>query len=233
MLGTIVNFFAIIAGSILGLLIKKRLKSSYTTITITGLGLAVLFVGIGTALKGMFDPQAHSTLFIFSLVIGGLLGEMVDLDGKMHTFGDFLQRKLSSGESAFSQGFVTASLLYCVGAMAIIGAINDGAFGKPEILFAKSTLDGITSIMLAATYGLGVLFSAFMVLFYQGVITILASIIVTYLTPDMFREISIVGGALIFAIGLNMLELKKIKTANFLPALFVPIAYYLLLPLWP
>jgi len=228
--GVIVNAVAIMIGAFAGLFIKNGLSVRFKTMITNSVGLACSFVGLAGALNGLTSGNAHPVLFIISLVIGGLLGERIDIDALLNGFGLFVEKKV--GASGFSKGFVSASLLFCVGSMAIIGSIEAGVIGNYNTLFAKSVLDGITSIVLAASYGFGVIFSGISVFLYQGAITLMAAAVQSFLTDDMIREISIVGGILITCIGIDLLDIKKFKVANFLPAVFVPVVFYLIMPLF-
>lgn len=229
MLGTIVNVLAIFFGSLLGTYIKKGFREDYKEIIFHGVSLSVLFVGISGSISRMIEPESHPILFIISLIIGGLLGQWLNIEGKLENFGNFIQSKMKkkNNDSNISQGFVSGSLIFCVGTMAILGSLESGLQGVHKTLFAKSILDGVISIVLSSTLGIGVALSGISVLLYQGILTILAQWIEPYLTADMIREISIVGGILIFAIGLNMMKLKKIKVGNLLPSILIPILYYL------
>lgn len=227
MLGTIVNTAAVVIGGAFGLLIKGGLKEKYKNIIMQALALAVLFIGISSAVGNMIKEGAEPVLFIISLVIGSGLGELADLDGKLQKLGDTLQSKLGSKGGNVSQAFVTTSLVFCVGTMSILGSLESGIQGVHTTLFVKSVLDGTSAIIFASTLGVGVLFSGVVILIYQGALTLGASLLQPYLTVDMLREISIVGGILIFGIGLNLLELKKIKLANMLPSIVIPVLYYL------
>ena len=228
--GVIVNMIAIMIGAFAGLFIKNGLSVRFKSMITNSVGLACSFVGLSGALSGLIGGEAHPVLFIISLVIGGLLGEWIDIDARLNGFGMFVEKKV--GASGFSKGFVSASLLFCVGSMAIIGSIEAGVVGNYNTLFAKSVLDGITSIILAASYGFGVIFSSISVFLYQGAITLMATAVQSFLTEDMIRELSIVGGILITCIGIDLLGIKKFKVANFLPAVFVPVVFYLILPLF-
>lgn len=225
MLGTYVNTIVVIIGSLIGLVIKNGLKPAYKTIVMQGVALSVLFIGIATTLSGMMDG-GEPILFIISLVIGGLFGQWIDIQEKLEKLGDWLQSKVGKGEHNIAAGFVTASLLFCVGTMSILGSLDSGLRDNHDMLYAKSVLDGITSIILTSTLGIGVIFSAISVLVYQGAIVLLATVIEPILSAEMIREISIIGGILIFSLGLGMLDIKKIKTANLLPAILVPPVYY-------
>ena len=230
MLGVIVNAIAIIIGSCAGLFIKNGLSVRFKSMITNSVGLSCSFVGLSGALGGLISGNAHPVLFIISMVIGGLLGEWIDIDARLNGFGLFVEKRV--GASGFSKGFVSASLLFCVGSMAIIGSIEAGVVGNYNTLYAKSVLDAITSIVLAASYGFGVIFSGLSVFLYQGAITLMASAVQSFLTDDMIREISIVGGILITCIGIDLLGIKKFKVANFLPAVFVPVVYYALTSLF-
>lgn len=233
MLGNYVNAAAIIVGTILGILIHKGLKEDYKNTMMQAIGLSVLFIGAATALNGLLDPESEAILFIISLVIGGIVGEMLDLDNALNRLGQFLQNRVGRGDHNVARGFVTASLIFCVGTMAIIGSLESGLRGNYDMLFAKSILDGVTSMILATTLGIGVAFSAAAVFIYQGAIILFAGTLEPILTIQVIREISIIGGILIFAIGLNMLEIIKVKTVNLLPAVLVPVLYYFIaLPLY-
>lgn len=227
MLGTIVNTAAVLVGSFLGIFIKGGIKERYRTIVMEALGLCVLFVGASSALSNMFKENANPILFIVSMAIGSLIGEFLGIEKLLDKLGGFLQDKIGGSESNIAQGFVTASLTFCVGSMAILGSFESGIQGVHTTLFTKSMLDGVAAVIFASSLGVGVVFSAVSVFVYQGVLTVFASFLQPYLTADMIREISIVGGIMIFGLGLNMLGIKKIRTGNMLPALIVPVIFYL------
>lgn len=232
MLGNYVNTLAIIFGSLLGLLVRRGLNENYKKIVMQGIGLSILFIGATTAIGGLLDPDSEAILFIFSLVIGGIIGESIGLEKGFNRLGSFLQNKAGSEQNNISQGFVTASLIFCVGTMAIIGSLESGLRSNHDMLFAKSVLDGVTSIILTSTMGIGVIFSAGAVFIYQGLIIVLASLLEPVLTVHVIREISIIGGILILGIGLTMLEIKYINAINLLPAVIIPVLYYFIfLPL--
>ena len=234
MLGTIVNAIVIILGGSAGLLLKSGISEKYKAIIMQGICLSVIFIGIVSAIENMLKPGSHPILFIICLVIGGVLGELMGVEDRLKAMGDFFERKFAVGDGgSFSKGFISASILFCVGSMAILGSFQSGTQGDHSILFAKSVLDGVTSVIFASTWGAGVLLSAVSVFVYQGILTLGAQAAEPYLTADMLREISIVGGVLITAIGIDMLGMCKIKVGNFLPAVFVPVAYYaVIMPLW-
>ena len=221
MLGTIVNSVVIILGSIFGIIIKQGIKDHYKKTIMDGVGLSVIIIGIIGAIK-----TENTILVIISVVLGSLIGEIIGVEKKLNSLGDKMEKRFGKGDSNFSKGFVTASLVYCVGAMAIVGSLESGLLNDHKTLFAKSILDGISSIIFASTLGIGVAFSAIAVLIYQGLITILATYLKDLLTPEVILEMSAVGGILIMAIGINILELKKIKVGNMLPAIFIPLIYY-------
>lgn len=226
MLGTIVNSLMIIIGAALGMLFKRGIKEGYKKTIMDGIGLSVLIIGISNALE--FE---NLVVVIVSIVLGSIIGELIDINKRLNNLGDRLQSKFKNEEGNFSKGFVTASLVYCVGAMAIVGAIQSGLTGNHQTLYAKAVLDGITAIIFASTLGIGVMFSSLAVFLYQGTITIFASSLSSILTEIAINEISSVGGILIIAIGINLLGLKEIKIANMLPAIIIPPVYYFLLSL--
>lgn len=235
-MGTIINVVAIIIASILGVIFKKGLpeKIQKTIMFAMGLGLSVL--AIGWFLKDFFEIDEDTLLssgdllIIISLVIGSMVGEWIDIDGRLNRFAHGIEEKYHLPPLA--KGFVSATLIFCVGAMAILGAINDGLTGDYTILIVKSALDFVTALMLAAILGIGVIFSAISVLIYQGSIFLLARFLDDFFTVEMIRGISMVGNILLVAIGINFMELKKVKVANMLPALFIPIIYYAILMLF-
>lgn len=233
-LGTLVNAAAIIVGGIAGSFIKNGLSQRFKNIIMQGIGLSVLFIGISGALQGIYKvvdggklDRFYITTMIFSLVFGGILGEWIDIEDKLEKLGLWIQNKFMKNGGNIAEGFVSASLLFCVGAMAIVGSIEDGLTGNTTTLFAKSILDGITSIVLAATMGIGVVLSGLSVLLYQGGITLLAGFIRPWLTDVIITQVSLVGSVLIMAIGANLLEFKKIKVGNLLPAVLMPFLFYL------
>lgn len=223
MLGTIVNSVAIVAGSILGIIFRNGIKEEYKNTLMDGINLSVIIIGIMGAIK-----SENIILVIISMVIGGLIGEIIGIEKKLDNLGSKLQNTFAKGDSNFTKGFVTTSLIYCIGAMAIIGSLESGIAGNHETLFAKSILDGISAIVFASTMGIGVAFSAVAVFIYQGTITLLSNSIKDFLTPEVINEMSAIGGILIMAIGITMLEIKKIKIGNLLPAIFIPLVYYVI-----
>lgn len=223
MLGTFVNCLAIIAGSLVGLLFKNGIPEKYNQTVMQAIGLAVILVGIKTAL-GCDDLL----IIIISLALGSVMGEFIGIESHLNRLGTLLETKFSNSSSSFSAGFVTASLMYCVGSMAIVGSLESGLTGNHSTLFAKSALDGIVGIILTSSLGVGVMFSAIPVLIYQGGITLMAGVLKPLLIPAVVSQMSGTGGLLILAIGLNMIREKKIKVGNMLPAVFIPLVYYLI-----
>ncbi len=216
------------------MLVKRGLKEKYKKTVMQAIGLSVIFIGASGAISGLLNPNSEPVLFIISLVIGGIAGEVLGIENALEKLGMLIQRKVGPKEHNIAQGFVTASLIFCVGTMAIIGSLESGLMGDHNILYAKSILDGVTSMILASTLGIGVIFSAAAVFIYQGAIILFAGFLEPFLTAEVIREISIIGGILIFGIGTNMLEITKIKTANLLPAIIVPVIYYMIItPLFP
>jgi uncharacterized membrane protein YqgA involved in biofilm formation len=227
MLGTWVNTLAIIVGSILGLLLRGGIPMQFRTTIMQGLGLAVILIGLTSALK-----TDDVLIVILSLVIGGVFGEGLKIEDRLDRIGRWLENKLARSGSNLARGFVTASLVYCVGSMAVVGALESGLTGNHQTLFAKSTLDGVASIVFASTLGVGVMLSSVSVLIYQGIITLSASALKQLLIPQAVTQMSAVGGLLIMAIGINLLEMAKLRVGNLLPAIFIPLVYYGLRQFW-
>lgn len=215
MKGTLINVAAILVGALLGHFLKAGLPEKIKGIILQAVGLATILIGLKMVLEG------RNILLIFgSLLAGAVTGELIALEERLQKWGVALQRRFSSpGGDTFTQGFVTASLLFCVGAMAVMGALESGLTGKHTTLFAKSVLDGISSIMLSASLGPGVAFAALPVFLYQGSITVLAGSLRHFLTEAVMAEMTATGGLLILGISFNILEIKEIKVGNLLPAL--------------
>ncbi|HHX86809.1 MAG TPA: DUF554 domain-containing protein [Firmicutes bacterium] len=222
MQGTLVNGVAIIAGAILGVLIGKLIPKRLNELTMQIIGLCTLLIGFQLALN-----SRQVLLVIISMVLGGITGELIRLEERLLALGCWLESRLGNG-SAMARSFVYATLLYGVGAMAITGAMESGLLGKHQILYSKSILDGVSSIVLASTMGFGVALAAIPVVIYQGAMALAAQGMGFLLTETVITELSAVGGLLIVAIGLNLLQLKEIKVGNLLPALL----FNLLLVSW-
>ena len=234
-LGVIVNGLVIVGASLAALILKnfimkfdKNNKVEKISDTImSGLALCIIYMGISGALECQ-----HVLICIISMVVGGLIGELIDIDKGLNSLGDKIEEKLNKGKTdvskekvSISQGFVSASLLFCVGAMAVVGALNSGLFGNNDTLFAKSALDGVSSFLFSLTMGIGVLLSAVAVFLYEGIITCGAFLLKGVLSTAVITEMNAVGSLLILALGINMILKANIKVANLLPAMFVPIIF--------
>ena len=233
MTGTIVNAIAIVAGSLIGLLFKRGIPERVNTAIIKAEGIAILVIGLNGVLTAMLSVGASgrlqadgSVLLLISLAVGCVIGELLKLEDRLNNFSVALERKLKA--TNFAKGFITASLVYVIGAMGIVGAINDGLTGDSTVLITKALLDGITSIVLASTFGSGVVFSAIPVFIYQGAIAMFARFIAPYATDEPIRLLSMVGYVLVMTIGFNFLADTKVRVANLLPALAIPIIYYII-----
>ena len=232
-LGTIVNTIAVIVGSLIGLLIKGGLKERYQDIIMQALGLATLFIGAAGAMSGMLKivnqglQTQGSMLLIGSLVAGSLVGEFLNIELRLEQLGTGIKSKVNvKNDTTFVEGFVTSALVICVGAMAIVGALQDGLQGDPSTLFAKAILDFIIVLVFASTLGIGVTFSALPLFVYQGSITIFATFLKPFLTDLVIANLSFVGSVLIFAVGINLCFGKKIRVANMLPAMIIPFFFH-------
>ncbi|MCP3900051.1 MAG: DUF554 domain-containing protein [Desulfobacteraceae bacterium] len=222
MLGTFVNVAAIIAGSLVGLIFKGGIPDKYNKTIMQALSLGVILVGLKSAFK-----CDDFILIVISLALGSLIGEMCKIECRLENTGDWLEKKFSKKEGGFAAGFVTTTLLFCIGAMAIVGSLESGLTGNHTTLFAKSTIDGIAAIIFSSTMGPGVLLSAVSVLIYQGTITLAAVYIKPFLVPEVIAQMSSIGGLLIVGIGINMLGAARVKVGNMLPAVFIPLIYYI------
>lgn len=218
LLGSAVNAAAIIIGGAAGYIFKKGLSERFSSLIMSVLGLFTLAIGM------MFFTESKNIMIVlFSIVIGSILGEWANIERRMNDLGDYIQSKLKAKGGNFSEGFVTGSLLYCVGSMAIMGALQSGLMNDHKVLYTKAVIDGITGVIFASTMGIGVSFSAIPVFIYQGSITLLASFVSPFLGEAVITEMTAVGGILLVGVGLNILEIKKIKVGNMLPAIFLPI----------
>lgn len=214
LIGTLINVAAIVVGTLIGLVLKQRLPERLSTIAIQALGLVTALVG----LKMMLTTQ-NVLIVLVSMVLGGVLGELLRIEARLDSFGRRVEDKFSKEGGTFVKAFVTSSLLFCVGPMAILGALQDGLKGDFTILLTKSGMDGIASVAFASTLGIGVLFSALPIAAYQGGITIGASFLEPYLTLTMINEMTATGGLLILGIALNILQVTRIRVGNLLPAI--------------
>ncbi len=226
MISAIVNALAIIVGAVLGLFLKQGIPERVSKAVMAAMGLCVVYIGIDGALSG-----DNTIVLVLSLAIGTLVGTFIDIDKRLAVLGSFIERKMkiTDGKTSVAEGFVSGSLLFCVGAMAIVGSLESGLNGNHEIIFTKSIIDMISACMLATTLGIGVAFSAVCVFAYQGALVLCSGLLRSVLTDvALVAEISCAGSVIIIGLGLNMLGITKIKVANMLPAvIFVPLVYYL------
>lgn len=231
-LGTVINVAAVILGGGLGMLLKGGLKKRYQEIMMQALGVCTIFIGLSGALKGMFSVENGSLetsgtmLLIGSLVAGALLGEWIQIEKWMDHFGEWLRRKVGGkNDSQFVEGFVSASLVICVGAMAIVGALEDGMRGDYSMLAAKAVLDAGIVLVFASTYGKGAVFSALPVGIWQGLITLFARFLEPVLTTQIISDLSFTGNVLIFCVGVNLAFGKRFRVGNMLPALLFTVLF--------
>ena len=226
MLGTLVNAAAIIAGSLAGTLVRSRLPQRYIDVAFQAAGLFTFVIGVSMALK-----SDSMILIVFSIILGAILGEALNLDGRTENAANFLMKKFTKTNSESEkpnrssrlavEGFITASVLFCTGSMAILGAFEDGMGNPPQLLYTKSILDGFASIAFASTFGIFVGLSALPVLIYQGTLTLFAAFIMQFMTEAMIADLTSVGGILLIGLSLNILKIKEIKVVNMLPALVI------------
>jgi len=234
--GTAVNIATILIGGAAGLILKKFISKRIMETVMQGISLAVVVIGISGTLSAAFSVvddsivSGHVLIMIVSLAVGAFFGELMKIEQGLEKFGIFCECKLKKPDenSTFAQGFVTATLVFCVGSMAIVGSLEDGINQNSDILVAKSIIDGIAAMIFASAMGYGVLFSALTVGLYQGLITFLAVIAAPFFSDTVVMQMSLVGSILIMSIGLNMLKISKIKTGNLLPAIFIPAIYQLI-----
>ncbi len=225
MIGTIINVITVVAGSALGLALNKKLPDRFIKMFFQVVGLFTFFLGISMALK-----TTHELHLIMALVIGALIGEALNLQRQTEKLSEFLKSKLKIKNDKFTDGMLTAFLLYCMGSLTILGAIEEGMGGSSRLLLIKSLMDGVSSIALASGLGIGVMFSAIPLLIYQGGITLMASAFGEFFPAIYISELSAVGGILLIGLALNILEIKKIKVMNMLPALLIIILLVWLIP---
>lgn len=231
MLGTLVNIAGVIVGSILGIIFKKHIKQDKLDAVLKAVGMVVFVFGIigviramVTVVEGRITIQ-YELLLLVTLVLGTLIGELLRIDFHLNRFGDWVEKKLN--KSHISEAFVTSSLIFCVGAMAIIGSVNS-ALGDHQVLFLKAAIDAITALVLASTLGFGVILSGISILVYQGSITLLAIFLGDFMSVDFINAFSMVGYVLVAGIGLNFIRQEKLRLANMLPSLLLVIIYYLI-----
>ncbi len=235
MTGTIVNCIAVIIGGAIGLLFKKGIKPAYADGINKALGLAVLIIGLNGVIANMFTAEngklssSGELLLVVFLVVGTLIGEVLKLDEHFGNFCKKIESKFNT--NGFASGFINGTVLFCVGAMSIIGSINDGLTGDSSILFVKSALDAVNAVIFGATLGFGVIFTCIPMLIYQGGISLLAGTLSGILQGELLEQVCMVGYAIIMAIGFNFLLEKKFKTLNMIPALILPVIYHYILVL--
>ncbi len=225
-LGSIVNAIGVILGSLIGIVFKKWIKEELGEMIFSGIALVILYMGITGAIVEM-----DATILIFSMVFGASIGYLLNIDAKITQFADKVNERFNgkSQDQTFAKSFITGCVLYCVGAMTLVGALESGLYLSHETLYAKTVLDFISSIIIASTMGIGVMFSAIIVLLYQGSISLFASLIQPYLAETVISQISVVGSLLVIALGLNLLKATNIKIANLIPAMFMPILFNMFL----
>ena len=216
MLGTIVNAGAVIAGGIIGMLFNKSMPDRFKTIYFQTIGLFTIAMGIS-----MVWNMQHILIVVSSLAVGSLLGEWWNLEVGAERLSNYLKKRFKIGSERFSEGLVTAFLLYCIGSMTILGAIQEGTGGSSDLLLTKSLMDGFSSIILASAFGVGVIVSAIPLLVFQGGITLLAMYAGSFFTPEIIQGLTSVGGILLIGLGVNILEIKKLRIMNMLPSLVI------------
>ena len=219
--GALVNFILVIIGGSIGMLVKSGIPERIRDALMKGMALCVLYIGI----TGLFEDNINPIIIVLSLGLGAASGELCDLDKQINRFAGFIERKISKGaaNATVAEGFVSATLLFCVGAMTVVGSIDSGISGDNTTLYSKSIIDCISASVLASSLGLGVVLSAFPVLAIEGVLTLLAAVVAPILMTDVIAHMSVIGSLLIIAISFNMLKITKIKVMNILPAVFVPL----------
>lgn len=219
MLGVLVNVGTVLIGSLVGLFLKRGIPERVTEALMVGIGLCTVFIGISGALQG-----ENTLVLILSMAIGTVIGTLLDIDKQLNRLAAYVEKRFrqKDGQVTVAEGFVTASLLFCVGAMTIVGSLQAGLTGDCEMLFTKATLDLISSCVLAASLGIGVLLADIFVLVFQGGIVLLAGFVAPFLTDYAIAEMTCAGSVLIIALGLNLIGVTKIKVANYLPVIFIP-----------
>lgn len=237
-IGTVVNVILVLVGALLGLALGRHFPQRISTIVTQASGLAVLFVGLSGLLSAVFSVEgstlntSYSIMIIVCMIIGSIIGELLNIDGALQKAGNWLQNKLQKNKdgkkSLFAEGFCHCTILFCSGAMAIVGSFNDALLQNPDVLYSKAFIDGMMSIVFASTMGVGVLFSAVSVGLYQGAFTALATLLMPLLTDPVIAQMSAIGSLIIIGIGLNLLQACKLRIANLLPAMFLPLVWQLI-----
>jgi len=214
MLGTIINAGAVIAGSLLGLLLNRKLPEKITQTAFNGIGVFTIFLGVSMGMK-----TQNYLILVFSIVLGSIIGELIDLEKAIEKITDRIKQKVSSNNDRFSEGMTTAFLLFCMGSMTILGAIEEGLGNRPNLLLAKSLLDGFAAIALTSTLGIGVMFSVIPLVIYQGGLTLLSSLFGDYFNQLIINEVTATGGLILIAMGVRIMNIKPVRVLNMLPAL--------------
>ncbi|AGA65736.1 hypothetical protein BPP43_02030 [Brachyspira pilosicoli P43/6/78] len=227
MLAVFVNMITVFIGSIVGIIFKNNLSKKYERVVFISAGIISLTIGISMAII-----TEHILIFAISIMLGGLTGTMLSIEEKIESFGKIIKKTFSFKDNAwnFSLGFLTSSILFCSGSMAIVGSFQAGTNGNYDLIFTKSVIDGFVAIFMTTVYGIGVAFSVISIFVYQGALTLLSSFLEPYVSQTMLNEVSAVGGATVMMIGLNLLNITKIKTGDFLPALIYAIFLVLVIP---
>lgn len=223
-LGTIVNAIAVLIGGAVGLVLHDRLPQKVKVIVFQGLGLSTIVIGVKMALN--FETLVP---LVFSMLLGGIFGECIRLEERLEKAGDFCKSRINSSNPRFSEGMITAFIVFCVGSMTIVGSIDEGLRGDPSLLYTKSVLDGFAAVALASTFGIGVLFSVVPLVLFQSSLTLLAYQAQQLFTPAVINQLTAVGGILLIGLAFNLLDIKKVKVTNMLPALAVIVPLTLLL----
>lgn len=218
LLGTLVNVVLVLIGGFVGLFLKKGISKRFSDLIMHAIALVTMVIGITFA-----TASENMLIVIISLVVGALIGEGINIDKKLNQLGDLIKSKVKSESGNVGEGFITATLLFCVGSMAIMGALDSGLRGDHTVLYTKAIMDGISALIFASSMGIGVILSAMPILLYQGSITLLSSFIQPYLTQSMMTEMNGVGGILLIGLGISILGIKEIKVSNLLPALVIPV----------
>ena len=218
--GAVVNFFLVVLGTLIGLLFKKGIPQKLQNALMTGMAFCVLYIGV----TGLFEKGANILVMIVCFAVGAVIGELIDLDKQVNRLGKAIEKRFQkNSNSKIAEGFVTATLLFCVGAMTIVGSIDSGISGDNSTLYSKSVIDCVAAAVLASSMGIGVIFAAFSALIIEGAITLLATFIAPILTEYIIAQMSVIGSLLIIALSLNMLGITKIKVMNFVPAVLLPL----------
>ena len=218
--GAVVNFFLVVLGTLIGLLFKKGIPQKLQNALMTGMAFCVLYIGV----TGLFEKGANILVMIVCFAVGAVIGELIDLDKQVNRLGKAIEKRFQkNGDSKIAEGFVAATLLFCVGAMTIVGSIDSGISGDNSTLYSKSVIDCVAAAVLTSSMGIGVIFAAFSALIIEGGITLLATVISPILTDYIIAQMSVIGSLLIIALSLNMLGITKIKVMNFVPAVLLPL----------